>query len=91
MGISKIIIIFSQSSLKKITALDTPVLPVKSTIPVYLHMNNTLPAVKNGSDCPLTLSEPIPKKGLSVEVLKSRWTNIIGVTRINVLFTTYCI
>ena len=53
-------------------------------------MYNTLPAVKKVSDGPLTLSEPVPKKGLSVEDLESRRTNI-GVTRINVLFTTYCI
>ena len=56
----------------------------------YLHMNYTLPAVKKVSDCPLTLSETLPKKGLSVEALESRQTNI-GVTRINVLFTTYCL
>ena len=55
----------------------------------YLHMKNTLPAVKKVSDCPLTLSEPVSKKGLSVEALESRRTNI-GVTRINFLFTTYC-
>ena len=36
----------------------------------YLHMNNTLPTVKKVSDCPLTLSEPVPKKGLSVEALE---------------------
>ena len=53
-----------------------------------LHMNNTLPADKKVSDCPLTLSEPVPKKGLSVEALESRRTNI-GVARFNVLFTTY--
>ena len=53
-------------------------------------MYNTLPAVKKVSDCPLTLSESVPKKGLSVEALESRRTNI-GVTRINVLYTTYCI
>ena len=56
----------------------------------YLCMNNTLPAVKKLSDCPLTLSEPVPNKGLSVEALESRRTNI-SVARINVLFTTYCI
>ena len=33
---------------------------------------------------------PVPKKGLSVEALESRRTNI-GMTRINFLFTTYCI
>ena len=55
-----------------------------------IHMYNTLPAVKKVSDCRLTLSEPVPKRGLSVEALESRRTNI-GVTRINVLFTTYCI
>ena len=54
----------------------------------YLHMKNTLPAVKKVSDCPLTISEPVPKKGLSVEAQESRRTNI-GVTRINFLFTTY--
>ena len=56
----------------------------------YLQMYNTLPAVKKVSDCPLTLSESVPKKGLSVEALESRRTNIV-VTRINVLYTTYCI
>ena len=54
----------------------------------YLHMYNTLPAVKKVSDCPLSLSESVPKKGLSVEALESRRTNI-SVTRINVLYTTY--
>ena len=33
----------------------------------YLHMYNTLLAVKKVSDCPLTLSEPVPKKRLSGE------------------------
>ena len=57
----------------------------------YLHMNNTLPAVKKVSDCPLNLSERLPKKVLSVEeALESRRTKIV-VTRINVLYTTYCI
>ena len=30
-------------------------------------MYNTLPAVKKASDCPLCLSESVPKKGLSVD------------------------
>ena len=62
-------------------------LAVKSTIPA--HEEHTASCQK-GSDCPLTLSELVTEKGLSVEALESRQTNI-GVTRINFLFTTYCI
>ena len=63
MGISKI------NHCKILTALDTPALAVKSTIPAHEQHINTLLAVKKVFVCPLTSSEPVPKKGLSVEVL----------------------
>ena len=44
-----------------------PALAVKSTIPA--HEEHTASCQKV-SDCPLTLSEPVPKKGLSVVVCK---------------------